>query len=51
VKTFRKKFSRKTFTKNSQNFAKTPFVKVIVFAKGQKSVFVPTLLYTRFIRG
>jgi hypothetical protein len=46
VKTSREKFSRKTFAKNWRNFAKTvtPFVKVFVFAKGQKSVFVPTLI-------
>jgi hypothetical protein len=42
---FREKFSQKPFAKNSRNFAKinTLFVKVFVFAKGQKSVFVPTL--------
>jgi hypothetical protein len=39
-------FLRKLFAKSLQNFVKTvtPFVKVFVFVKGQKSVFVPTLI-------
>jgi hypothetical protein len=38
-------FSRKVFAKMRQNFVKTvtPFIRVLVFAKGQKSVFVPNL--------
>jgi hypothetical protein len=45
---FPENFSRKTFAKYWRNFAKTvtPFVKVFVFAIGQKSVFVPTLIWT-----
>jgi hypothetical protein len=43
IATFLKKF----FAKKRRNFAEnvTPFVKVFVFAKDQKGVFVPTLVY------
>jgi hypothetical protein len=47
------RFSRKVFSKNWRNFAKTvtTFVKVFVFAKGQNSVFVPTLEISDFFQG